>query len=166
MTIILENLPIILCFIFGICLMIVELFMPGFGLAGIIGLILSSVAVALTYQLYGITMALLVTLFVIIITVFCIAKAIRSYKKGRLSKTSMVLNEEETVENGYVAIKNNTQYIGKTGITHTVLRPTGIIIVDGEKINAQSEGDYIEKNTPVVVTKIDGLSLIVKQTIK
>ena len=38
----LENLPILLCFLFGVVLLIVEVFMPGFGLPGISGIILAS----------------------------------------------------------------------------------------------------------------------------
>ena len=43
----LENLPILLCFLFGVILLIVEVFMPGFGLPGISGIILEGAAIVL-----------------------------------------------------------------------------------------------------------------------
>ena len=39
--ILLENLPILICFVLGMGLLVVEVFMPGFGLPGIAGIILA-----------------------------------------------------------------------------------------------------------------------------
>ena len=38
--ILLENLPILICFVLGMGLLVVEVFMPGFGLPGIAGIVL------------------------------------------------------------------------------------------------------------------------------
>ena len=42
-----ENLPLILCLLFGAALLVVEVFMPGFGLPGISGLVLLIVGITL-----------------------------------------------------------------------------------------------------------------------
>ena len=48
-----ENLPILLCGVIGVGLLVVEAFMPGFGLPGISGIILQVVSVALTWVEHG-----------------------------------------------------------------------------------------------------------------
>lgn len=55
---IMTNLPIIVCFVLGIGLLIMEALMPGFGIAGFSGIALEVVALVLTWQQHG-TMATL-----------------------------------------------------------------------------------------------------------
>ena len=47
------NLPIVICFIVGVGLLVAEVFMPGFGIAGISGIVLEVISVVLTYIKYG-----------------------------------------------------------------------------------------------------------------
>ena len=42
------NLPLLVCFLVGIGLLVLEAFMPGFGLPGISGIVMEIVAIALT----------------------------------------------------------------------------------------------------------------------
>ena len=44
----LTNLPLILCLLAGVALLVVEVFVPGFGLPGISGLLLLSAGIAIT----------------------------------------------------------------------------------------------------------------------
>ena len=61
----LENLPILLCFLFGVALLIVEVFLPGFGLPGISGIVLEGAAIVLTYLWHGGLAALGVTVLIL-----------------------------------------------------------------------------------------------------
>lgn len=54
-----------------------------------------------------------------------------------------------------------THLIGKTGHAETILRPTGEILIDGQKHVATSEIDFIEKGTSVSVIAIKNNTLIV-----
>ena len=62
LEIILQNLPILICFVFGLGLLIVEVFMPGFGLPGVSGIVLEIVSIVLTYMRHGGLAALGMTL--------------------------------------------------------------------------------------------------------
>ena len=62
LEIILANLPILVCFVLGIILLTVEVFMPGFGLPGISGIVFELVSIVLTYTRHGGMAALCVTL--------------------------------------------------------------------------------------------------------
>ena len=72
------NLTIILCFFFGIGLLIVEVFMPGFGLPGISGIVLEVISVVLVYTNYGGLAALGMTIVILAVIGITISIALRS----------------------------------------------------------------------------------------
>ena len=50
---IVTNLPLILCLLAGVSLLVVEVFVPGFGLPGVSGLILLTLGIVLTWSAHG-----------------------------------------------------------------------------------------------------------------
>jgi membrane-bound serine protease (ClpP class) len=54
------------------------------------------------------------------------------------------------------------ELLGKTAVTRTTLTPEGMIFFRGELWRAVSESGKIEANQTVTITKIDGLTLHVK----
>jgi membrane-bound serine protease (ClpP class) len=52
--------------------------------------------------------------------------------------------------------------VGRTGVTATPLNPIGMVHVFGELWNASSDGGPIEMDQPVVVTRVDGIRLVVR----
>lgn len=160
---VLANLPIILFFLIGIGLLVAEVFMPGFGLPGISGIVLEVVSIVLMYRSYGGLAALGLTIIILAVMGIVISIALRSASKGRLSKSSIILNESETVEDGYSAIKDMDVFLGKEGITTTVLRPTGMAEFDGVKLNVVSDGEYIEKDVRVRVDHVEGVRIVVRR---
>lgn len=76
----------------------------------------------------------------------------------------LVLSTEESKENGYVAAKPGiNDLIGKTGIAKTTLRPTGTAIIDGELVDVITLGEFLQAGTPLVVTRVEGVRVIVKE---
>ena len=163
LDIVLQNLPILVCFIFGLGLLIVEVFMPGFGLPGISGIILEIVAIVLTYTAHGGLAALGMTLIILAVVAVAISLALRSATKGRLSKSAMVLTDTESVADGYVASLDMEVFLGRQGVTTTVLRPSGLAEFDGVKLNVVSDGEYIAKDTPIRVERVEGSRVVVRK---
>ena len=161
----LENLPILLCFLFGVVLLIVEVFMPGFGLPGISGIILEGAAIVLTYLWHGGLAALGVTVLILAIVAVAISLALRSANRGRLSKSNIILKDAETAENGYSATSaaDMQVFVGRKGVTSTPLRPTGLAEFDGVRLNVASQGDFIPKDTSVIVDHVEGASVVVRR---
>ena len=60
------TLIMILCYVFGSGLIIMEAFMPGFGVAGIAGVILEIAAVILTNKFFGLAWSLIGTFLVLL----------------------------------------------------------------------------------------------------
>ena len=103
------NLIMILCFIVGSGLIILEAFIPGFGVAGIFGIILEVVALWATWQLHGVVTALIALLAVLILIGFAIFLSYRSAMNGRLSRSPLVLKETEAASG---ASASPEQWIG------------------------------------------------------
>lgn len=156
------NLPIIICFLVGVALLVLEVFMPGFGVPGITGIILEIVSIALTWRSHGPIAALGMVILVLAVIGITISLSLRSATKGRLSRSNIILNNTETVQEGYSATEDMDVFLGKEGTALTVLRPAGIAAFDGVKLNVVSEGEYIPKDTRVRIERVEGARVVVR----
>ena len=156
------NLPILICFLIGIGLMVLEAFMPGFGLPGISGIILEVVAVVLTWMNHGPVAALGMTLIILSILAIAISMSLRLAANGKLSRSKLVLNDTESNEAGYRSTEDLDVFLGKEGVTTTVLRPTGMAEFDGVRLNVVSEGEFIQSGTRVQIVRVEGSRILVR----
>ncbi len=53
--------------------------------------------------------------------------------------------------------------IGRTGITQTLMAPGGMVLVDGQRLHAESTGMPIDPGTLVVVTAVRASRVVVRQ---
>jgi membrane-bound ClpP family serine protease len=159
---ILANLPIIMCFLVGVGLLIVEVFLPGFGLPGIAGIILQFITIWLTWASYGPVAALGMTIVILAVVAIAISISLKSAARGRLSRSSIVNHHQESLRDGYNATGDMEVFLGKEGITSTVLRPAGIAEFDGVRLNVVSEGEFINANTSVRIERVDGPRILVR----
>lgn len=155
------NLPILLCFIIGVGLMVLEAFMPGFGLPGITGVVLQVITVALMWINHGPVAALGALLVILAVLAIAISMSLRSVTNGKLSKSRIILRETESNEAGYRSTQDTEIFLGKEGETTTVLRPTGMAEFDGVKLNVISEGEFIPAGVKVRVVCVEGSRILV-----
>ena len=156
------NLPILLCLVLGIALLILEAFMPGFGIAGISGIALQIASIVLTYTGHGAVAALGMTILVLAIDAIALSIALRSATKGRLSRSKLVLNDTENNDAGYRSSDDLEVFLGREGVTTTVLRPTGMAEFDGVKLNVVSEGEFVQMGVKVRIVSVEGNRILVK----
>ncbi|GAB4282829.1 MAG: hypothetical protein Kow0029_28580 [Candidatus Rifleibacteriota bacterium] len=133
---------------------------PGFGAAGIIGILLLGCGLVLAFMKLSTTMAVLVTMAAIIGLVLLLGWFFFYFPNTSLGK-KFVLQAESTVENGCIAVQDLKKYVGKEGVATTVLRPSGIALVDGERLDVISDCEFIEKGTPIKIVKESGGRLVV-----
>lgn len=155
------NLPTVLCILVGVALLILEVFLPGFGLPGISGMILMLASVVLVWVNYGAVAGLLVAVAALALAGIAISVSLRSASKGKLSQSALVLPEVDMT--GIDESAELSELLGKEGMTTTVLRPAGIVEFDGVRLNVVSEGGYIEQGAKVCVDKIQGNRIVVKK---
>ena len=156
------NFPIVICFIIGVVLMVLEAFMPGFGIAGISGIVVEIIAVTLTWLSHGPVAALGMLLVILSVMAIAISMSLRSATNGRLSKSRLILRETESNEAGYRSAQDMEVFLGREGKATTVLRPTGIAEFDGVRLNVVSEGEFIAMGTEVRIVRIEGSRILVR----
>lgn len=150
----------IILFFLGVVLIITELFfLPGFGVPGILGitLVIFSLAASMIgnvgfsfppmeYMTRAIwTMA--VTLILSILMMFSLGK----YLPDNRMLKRLVLLDSTSKEQGYTPSESKDDLMGKQGVTITALRPAGIALIDDQRIDVVSQGDFIENGARVKV---------------
>lgn len=165
----------IICFLIGIILIAVEIFvLPGFGIAGIAGITLTIGSLILimvdndffNFDLvpgHTLVSAVLATFTGIIggtILLFVIAPR---FSNSRLF-SKIALTDTQSRTDGYVSTFFTESMKGRTGIAHTVLRPSGKIMIDHKLYDAFTQGEYIEKGSTVIVIGDETTSLKVKES--
>ena len=170
-----ENWEIIL-FIVGLLLVAIEMFViPGFGVAGIAGIVAIVVGLSLSMVdnvifdwdieysgafLNSLTIVLISGILSIFISVFVGGKTLQSSAFSWL-----VLNKTQARAEGYLSVPiEQTNMAGEKGVTISVLRPTGKIEVNGELYDASAIVGFIEKNEPITVVKSEVGQLYVRKT--
>lgn len=162
MDFILNNLPILICALFGIGLIVVEMFMPGFGIPGISGIILLFGAAVLTWIQHGYMAGLGVGIILLVIVGVAIYISIKSAAKGRISRSALILKGAQTRAEGFVATDEYDKYLNKEGVTLTVLRPAGMAEIEGERVNVVSLGTYIDQGARIRVREVEGSRVMVE----
>lgn len=164
----------ILVFFIGVILLGIEIFaLPGFGVAGVSGIILmvSSLILSLIENVgfdfdpvsaSRATEAVLIVftalLIAIPLSVFLGYKFLNSSFFGRLA-----LNTVQETSQGYssVDVVAGNNLVGKTGLAFTVLRPSGKISIEGEIYDATALAGYIEKGETIKVIKFETAQAVV-----
>ncbi len=156
---ILANLPAIICALVGIGLLIFEVFLPGFGVAGLSGVALEITAVVLMARNEGAVAATVLALIALCVAAVVLTVSLRSAAKGKLSRSEIVLN---ATEQGYASADDLQHLTGAEGEALTVLRPAGIALINGERVNVQTDGEYIPQGTRITVARVDGNRVLVR----
>ena len=151
--------PCILCFLFGILMFVVEMFTPGFGVAGGLGIAAFAAIIVMQFLANSVT-ALIVTAVLVLLLAIIIVLFIRSFQKGTLSRSKIV--NTTAVEGESSPVAKEKDLVGKTGTAITALRPAGIAEIDGVGMNVSTYGNFIEPGKPVVVAAVEGLNVFVK----
>ena len=162
MEFIAQNIPALICVLAGVGLLVVEAFMPGFGVAGISGILFEAIAVVLVYQTSGAMAAAITLLVALTVIAIALSVSLRSAAKGKISQSEMILRGTERPEDGYVANEDMKVFLGRTGTVITTLRPTGMAEFDGVRLNVMSSGEFIEAGTQVLIEKVDGSRILVR----
>jgi len=163
-------------FLIGIVLLLLEVFViPGFGVAGILGIIFIVGGLALSMVLndffdFNVTGSEQLTTAVIIVLFAMVASIVISVLLGKsIMKTPvfrrLVLEDEQRSDQGYVSGIQSAGILGKEGFAKTDMRPSGKIEIDGVWYDAVALDGYLEKGTPVYVEKHENYNVFVRKMI-
>lgn len=158
-----ENLAIILAMAAGVGLLVTEMFIPGFGIAGITGILLEAAAVVITYLQAGPVAALVVLLIALSVAALALTLSLRSAARGKLSKSRLFLQGTESAENGYSATEDLNVFLGREGRALTPLRPSGVAEFDQVRLDVLTGGEFIPQDCAVQIVKVEGGKVVVRK---
>lgn len=152
-----------LLFLAGIFLLILEIFIPDFGLIGITGVVL----VGLGYlsnqnDLWGSLLDLGLAIVIAVVTAYILLKKGYTFLPG---KSSLILGTALEKNRGYSTAKDYSLFLGKTGTASTTLRPSGKADIDGQMLDVVSDGAIIREGSRVQVIHVEGIKIIVKELV-
>lgn len=161
----------ILIFVIGVGLLLLEVFViPGFGIAGLLGilLIVGSFVLSLLPHVGRISFEDILDALTQVGLSFIFAFALAIPVVKFLPKTrffrSLILDAQQTATEEYRSTPEfDEQIVGAEGKALSTLRPSGIGQFQNKRINVVAEGEFIEQDSPIKVIKVEGYKVIVRK---
>lgn len=157
----------ILTLALGLALLVAEVFIPSGGVIMTAAAVTLVVSIWAAWQAWFKTdqmtffIAYIASLLVLLPTVLIVAFYVfprTEYGKGLMSPPS-----REEMEPYVAETERLLRLINKTGTTLTRLAPGGLVLIEGERLHAESEGMLIPADAAVKVLAMKGNRLLVRQ---
>ncbi len=164
----------LIMFVMGLILLVLEIFIiPGFGVAGITGIILIVASLVLSMQGFvlpsfewqrGVLRRNLLVVGLSMVSSFVIF-GVLAYSLPQLRLFSrLTLGASQKAEEGFtVQTKEEGELVGKRGTAVTTLRPSGKAEIGEEILYVETDGEFVESGTPVEVVEVSGNRIRVRK---
>ena len=164
----------IIALFIGVILIVAEIFViPGFGVAGVLGITLTVVSLILImlnndfFNFEFVPMGDIVVATAVAFGGLTASMVVLFMGGSRIMQSKafqrMALTQTQESSQGYTVNTQTESMIGKMGIAYTVLRPSGKVMIDDQLYDAFSRGDFVEKGESIVVLESEGITLKVKR---
>lgn len=167
-----ENWEIAALFIGTVLIALEVLVIPGFGVAGVAGLVLTVGSLMMimlnneSFDFFFVDPTDIVQAATTTLAGMLGAMLLLFFGGARLTSMAafqrVALQQTQSRSEGYTAKASVALMVGREGEAFTVLRPSGKVMIDDELHDAYTRGDYIERGSRVVVVSDEGSSLRVK----
>ena len=153
----------------GVILLVVEIFViPGFGFAGVFGIL--AIAGALILSLVGagdtsevVLMATGRVVFSLLLAVVASLVMLRFLPRLPFGRRLILQAGLGAGHKFGSAPDNDLRWLGKKGRASSALRPAGIAEIEGERVDVVSDGELIDAGQFVEVTRVDGNRIVVRR---
>jgi len=146
--------------IFGILVVLAEIFIPSLGLLSVIALGL------LGYSLYLVFTVISPTAFYIFLGAdLLIVPLLFLGGLKILALSPLALKKKLSAEDGVVSQDPGLEtHLNKTGTSLTPLRPSGTAMINNVRLDVVADGEFIEAGVQVCVTAVTGNQIIVERS--
>jgi membrane-bound serine protease (ClpP class) len=158
-----------LLFALGLGLLLLEVFViPGFGIAGALGILALGASFVLSLVSHWSTAAQIgeaagvISLAGIVVVLAAWALIRHLPRSGRFEKSGLMLGDATSRETGYLTGDVRSELIGATGVAVTDLRPAGAARFGDERIDVVADSNWISAGTPVRIVRSEGYRHVVQ----
>ena len=161
----------LLLILIGVGLLAVEVFIiPGFGVAGIAGILVLVAGMVLTQlpvfeaielgAVSGAVMRLALSLIGAILLSLVFMRALPRFS----TFNRLVLQTDTAAADGYVSSDtgHDDELLGREGTTLTELRPVGVGLFDGQRLDVITEGEFVQAQRAVKIVEARGSRIVVR----
>ncbi len=164
----------LLLFVVGLVLLVAEVaFIPGFGLVGLAGILCMLASLLLTrlpstewWGLWGLDeISQIVGQLALSMIAAIVASVILLKSLPRLAAFNrLILGSRTPADEGYVSAptERDSDLVGQEGVTLSELRPVGVGLFDGRRVDIIAEGEFIDEQTSVKVIEARGSRVVVR----
>ena len=139
---------ILTLYVVGMTMVVVEAFLPGI-VVGLIGGVAVLVSIGFGFNHHwGLGTGQIVVGVVVIPATFF-------YGMKKLALKS-------TLKDAVSFARDYAEYLGKKGEARTELRPAGMVMIEGKRVDVVTGGEFIEKGKRVRVVKVEGNQVVVR----
>ncbi len=143
----------------GVVVIIAEIILPSGGILSIVALSVFGYSLYIAFSEISKTVgfAFVAADLVLIPVLVIVGLKLLARSTVTLRKT---LSREEGVSSQSSALES---YVGTQGNAVTDLRPTGIAVINGKRVDVVTRGEYLEKDSAIIVTTVTGNQIIVRK---
>lgn len=152
------NLPIFLQFL-GILVIIAEIILPSGGILSILATGLFGYSLYIVFTQISSSAGMVFVIADLILIPILVYFGLKF-----LAKSPVTLRKKLSKEDGVTSQSaDQNAYLERVGVTISDLRPSGVAIVDNARLDVVTRGEYIEKQTEIIVIAVRGNQIIVKE---
>jgi membrane-bound serine protease (ClpP class) len=151
-------LPIILQLV-GVVVIIAEIILPSGGILSIAALGVFGYSLFIVFNEISMTIGfsfvaadLILIPVLVIVGLKLLAKSPATLRKTLSRKEGVSSQSSELAS-----------YVGRQGTAVTDLRPAGIAVINGKRVDVVTRGEYLEKDSAIVVAAVTGNQIIVRK---
>ena len=150
--------PIILQLV-GVVVIIAEIILPSGGILSIAALGVFGYSLFIVFNEISMTIGFsFVAADLILIPVLVIVGL------KLLARSPVTLRKTLSRKEGVSSQSSESEsYLGTQGNTVTDLRPAGIAVINDKRVDVVTRGEYLEKNTAIIVIEVTGNQIIVRK---
>ena len=142
----------------GLLLLGVEIFIPG-GIVGLIGCLCLFAAMVTGFVAFGADGGWLATGLMIVLGGVALALWIKIFPRTPMGR-GLTLREDGRANKSVP--DRSSELVGQAGTAHTDLRPGGVALIAGQRVDVVSESGYVDSGTALQVIGVEGSRVIVR----
>lgn len=153
---------VLLAFVLALVLIYLEFFLPG-GILGTMGALSLLASIVLGFWMYGGSAGLVIMVGELMAGFALLAFGLKMFPETRVGKR-MILGVSLDSTDGYTGETQRLKaLLGKHGTADTDLRPAGVVRIESKRVDAVTDGEYVDRGTPIAVTEVEGNRVVVRR---
>ncbi len=151
----------VLLIILGAVLLVLEIFIPSFGLLSVCAVAAEVGGIWLFFKASPATGWIGVGIAAVLVPIVWVI-TYKMFPKTSFGKSVTLQGPEREKGDAIPDTNELLEMIGKTGVVISPLRPVGMCEFDGERLECVAETGFVEKNKTVEVIHVEGTQLTVR----